>query len=287
MSDEKRPAARPKAKARYGDSDRPAGRSARPAATATAQAARSEAAAPEPATTASTTALLDAPAESTPPAKTPVAQVSPAPVASDDVAAVNAPAEVAPTLPKAKPKPRHEAKETARPPRTAPDWLKRPATIYVALVAAAAIFAGYALIAWLTAGNESASFSRARDAVLLDARQDIVILNRLDYRSVDAGLKNWLAASTGDLHDQLANVTADDKKDIVAAKKTSDGKVIDAAVTELDNRAGTATVIATVETTVEPNDGTPPKRNRFSAAMQRVGSTWKLSALQQVEVNLS
>ena len=67
----------------------------------------------------------------------------------------------------------------------------------------------------------------------------------------------------------------------------SSGKVIDAAVTQLDNRAGNATVIATVETTVAPSNGTPPKRNRFSATLARDGGSWKLSDLQQVAVNLS
>lgn len=181
------------------------------------------------------------------------------------------------------------AATTAEPRRRADlSWLTPPATIYSALVAAAAVFAGYALVAWLTAGHDdTAHFAKARDTVLLDARQDIVVLNTLDYRQIDDGLKRWLAASTGNLHQQIANVTPADKKDLVNAKKVSSGKVIDAAVTQLDNRAGNATVIATVETTVAPSNGTPPKRNRFSATLARDGGSWKLSDLQQVAVNLS
>lgn len=167
-------------------------------------------------------------------------------------------------------------------------WLKRPATIYSALVAAAAVFAGYALVTWMSVSHDdTANYAKARDAVLLDARQDIVVLNTLDYRKLDDGLKHWLDASAGDLHEQIANVTPADKKDLVTAKKISSGKVIDAAVTQLDNRAGSATVIATVETTVSPSNGAPPKRNRFSATMARDGGSWKLSDLQQVAVNLS
>jgi Mce-associated membrane protein len=198
------------------------------------------------------------------------------------------PAKVEPSKPAepAEPKP---AATTAQPRRRADlRRLRRPATIYSALVAAAAVFAGYALVAWLTAGHDdTAHFAKARDTVLLDARQDIVVLNTLDYRRIDDGLKRWLAASTGNLHEQIANVTPSDKKDLVNAKKVSSGKVIDAAVTQLDNRAGNATVIATVETTVSPSNGAPPKRNRFSATLARDGGSWKLSDLQQVAVNLS
>ena len=255
-----RPAARPKAKPRYGDTDRPAARPSRPAVRPAQPGAQPD--------------------------------LAPFDLAPTDLAPAEKPAPVStavPTLPKAKAKPRHESKANAvKPPRTVPDWVKRPITIYTALVAAAAIFAGYALVVFLTSGDdESTTFAQARDTVLLNARQDIVVLNTLDYRTVDAGLRSWLDASTGNLHDQIANVSAADKKDIVTAKKKSDGKVIDAAVTELDNRAGSATVIATVETAVTPNDGTPPKRNRFSATMERVGHSWKLSDLQQVAVNLS
>jgi len=192
------------------------------------------------------------------------------------------------TKPRAKPRAKKDPAPKAERSHSVPGWIRRPVTIYTAIVAAAAIFAGYALVAWINAGNdESVHYAKARDAVLLDARQDIVVLNTLDYRKVDAGLKSWLDASTGDLHEQIANVTATDKKDLVNAKKISSGKVIDVAVTELDNRAGSATVIATVETSVSPSNGTPPKRNRFSATLARDGSSWKLSDLQQVAVNLS
>jgi Mce-associated membrane protein len=246
-----RPAARPKAKPRYQpEPDRPAGPT-RAESSRAARPAKGEPAEP-------------AKVESTRPAK--VKPSEPAAPAAHEPAAAAA-------------HPRRRAELS---------WLKRPAAICTALVAAAAIFAGYALVSWISAGNDdTAHFAKARDAVLLDARQDIVVLNQLDYRNIDGGLKRWLDATTGDLHDQLANVSPADRKDISTAKKTSSGKVIDAAVTELDNRAGTATVIATVETTVSPSNGAPPKRNRFKATMARVDGGWKLSALDQVTVSMS
>jgi Mce-associated membrane protein len=248
-----RPAARPKAKPRYQpEPDRPAGLT-RAESSRAAKAAK--------------------------PAK--VEPAKPAKVESARPAKVKPSEPVAPVAGKA---------ATEAHPRRRADLsrLKRPATICTALLAAAAAFAGYALVSWISAGNDdTAHFAKARDAVLLDARQDIVVLNQLDYRNIDGGLKRWLDATTGDLHDQLANVSPADRKDISTAKKTSSGKVIDAAVTELDNRAGTATVIATVETTVSPSNGAPPKRNRFKATMARVDGGWKLSALDQVTVSMS
>jgi len=101
-------------------------------------------------------------------------------------------------------------------------------------------------------------------------------------------LQDWLGATTGTLHDQISQVSASDKKSITDAKTTTTGRVIDAAVTQLDDRAGSATVIASVEVSVQPATGSATiKRNRFTATMTRVGTEWKLSDLQQVAVNLS
>ena len=151
------------------------------------------------------------------------------------------------------------------------------------------IFAGLSFASWWHADHsDSLGYGRARDSVVLAARQDIVVLNTLNYSAVDAGLQRWLGASTGTLHDQIAGVSAADKKSIAAAKTVTTGKVIDAAVTELDDRAGSATVIAAVEVTVTPTTGkATTKRNRFSATMTRVGTEWKLSDLQQVAVGVS
>jgi len=275
----RRPAARPKGKPRYGDTDHPADGPSRPA---TRRAPTAEPAVAKPA--------VAEPAVAGPEATVTTEPAPPAASTSDDPFETSG--DAAPTPPKAGTEPSRESKATvaAEPVKRTSAlayWAKRPLSVYLALVVAAAIFAGYALVAWVTTDDGPVKFARARDAVLLDARQDIVILNKLDYRNVDAGLRAWQDATTGDLHSQLTNVSPDDKKSIVTAKKVSTGKVIDAAVTELDNRAGTATVIATVETTVTPNDGTPPKRNRFTATMTRVGKTWKLSDLAQVGVNLS
>jgi len=172
--------------------------------------------------------------------------------------------------------------------------VKRPAgygTILLCALAVAALgFAAVAAVSWWNASHDSSlDFARSRDAVAVAARQDIVVVNTLDYRNVDGGLRNWLAATTGTLHDQLSHVDPAARSQIQSAETVTTGKVLAAAVSQLDDRAGTATVLATVEITVTPAGGKAAvKRNRFSATMTRLaGDDWKLSDLQQVPVSIS
>lgn len=157
------------------------------------------------------------------------------------------------------------------------------------LSVAALVFAVIGFTSWWRADHDSSiGYAKNRDAVVLAARQDIVVLNTLNYQQLTTGLRNWLGASTGTLHDQLSQVSAADKSSIVAARTVTSGKVLDAAVTQLDDRAGNATVIATVEVTVTPAGGKATvKRNRYSATLARVGTSWKLSDLAQVPVSVS
>lgn len=160
----------------------------------------------------------------------------------------------------------------------------------LALLVAATLVMITGLFAWWqSSGDEDTALAETRDTVLISARQHIQTLNSLDYRSVDKGLKTWLAVTTGTLHDQLAAVGADERQLLADQKKISTGRVVDAAVLDLDD--GKATVIASVEITVVDDavaDAQPTvKRNRFTADLVDVKGSWKLENLQQVAVNLS
>ncbi|GHB45333.1 hypothetical protein GCM10010331_35860 [Streptomyces xanthochromogenes] len=62
----------------------------------------------------------------------------------------------------------------------------------------------------------------------------------------------------------------------------------DAAVTELDDRSGTAKLIATVEVRVTPAGGAATTdRKRLEAALERTDGGWKLKALSAVPVAAS
>jgi Mce-associated membrane protein len=156
-----------------------------------------------------------------------------------------------------------------------------------ALVACLGLFVA-GLVVHLTAGpSTDARTAQLRDQVLLDARQDIVVLNTLDYRAVDQGLERWRAASTGTLHDSLAHVSAATRQHIVSQRKIATARVMDAAVVSLDPNAGSATVIAAVQLRVlSANGKTTIKRERLRAETARVGGAWKVSSLEQVGVTL-
>lgn len=147
---------------------------------------------------------------------------------------------------------------------------------------AAAVFCGWS--AWSyhqSARSEPKRFAAARDQVQRAGRQEIATLNTLDPRLSDAGLGRWLDASTGALRDELRRTSAQDRRQAAQAQVSAVGTVTDLAVTELDTRAGTAQVIATVQVDLGSR-GT--ERKRFTAVLARTPSGWKLSALTAVPV---
>ncbi|MBP2325501.1 Mce-associated membrane protein [Kibdelosporangium banguiense] len=156
----------------------------------------------------------------------------------------------------------------------------------IALVVAAAAFAGWFGWSWLRAADTEGSYAETRQEVLRVGEQGIANLTTLDYRQIDEGLNRWVESSTGALRDSLLQGRDDSRKQLEAGKSTTVGKVVDAAVTELDQNS--AQVIAAVEITVTPADGSSAvKRNRFEAGLDRTESGWKLSSLRSVAVGAS
>lgn len=188
---------------------------------------------------------------------------------------------------------RHAASDpetaTPRPDQTEPEGAQRRTRLLIAGLALAVLIGISGVLAWVTAAtSEELETARNRDAVLVTATQGIETLNSLDYRKVPQGLKDWVSVSTGTLSDQLAGVSADDRKLLADQKKISTGKVIKASVVDLDQT--TATVIAAVEVTVQDGENKEEKpvikRNRFSADMVLVKGVWKVENLVQVPVNI-
>ncbi|WP_155545158.1 hypothetical protein [Amycolatopsis camponoti] len=156
----------------------------------------------------------------------------------------------------------------------------------VVVFAAAAVFAGWSSYSWYSASHDpSLTYGVARDEALTTGRTLVAELSSLDYHDVNGGLGRWLSASTGPLHDQLARTDAKTKETLTANATVATGRVLDAALSELDEHAGTAKMLASVEITMA-KDGTAPavKRNRFAAALSRTADGWKLSALDQLPV---
>jgi Mce-associated membrane protein len=154
------------------------------------------------------------------------------------------------------------------------------------LVVLAALFAAWGGWSWWSAAHDdSRLFALDRQAVTQAAQHDIATLNTLDYRKIDDGLRAWLAVSTGPLHDQLAQTGQDSRKQLEQAKTVTTAQVVDTAVTELDQRAGAAKLIAAVQLDVTPEGGPKTsKRTRFQAGLTRTDAGWRVSQLAPVEV---
>ncbi|MDN3357840.1 hypothetical protein [Actinomadura sp. DC4] len=155
------------------------------------------------------------------------------------------------------------------------------------LLGAVLVVAAVAFCAWSgwsyrqSTHSSSVRFAQARDDVQRAGRQEIATLNTLDPRQGDAGLNRWLDASTGALHDELRRTSAQNRQQAAQAHTSAEGTVTDLAVTELDTRAGTAQVIATVQVKLA-TAGT--ERKRFTAVLARTKAGWKLTSLTAVPV---
>ncbi|MFD8943139.1 hypothetical protein ACFV00_14215 [Streptomyces californicus] len=135
-------------------------------------------------------------------------------------------------------------------------------------------------------GDESLAYAKARDAALADGRRHLTTLNSLDgtdAKRVDTGLRAWLDSSIGPLHDELERTRGADAKSLTTAGDTARGKVTSAALTALDERTGTAELIATVDVEVTPRSGAAgTQRKRFGATLARTADGWKVKALAAI-----
>jgi Mce-associated membrane protein len=157
--------------------------------------------------------------------------------------------------------------------------------LVVALVAAGA--AGWTGWSWWSAAHDdSLRYSQTRDDVLRSAEQAVQNLNTLDYRTAENGVDLWAESTTGALHDQLAQGRQNFLTQIRKARTVTTARILDGAVTELDDRAGKASVIVAVELTVTPATGrAATKRQRLAGELTRTGAVWKLSSIGQVPVS--
>lgn len=137
-------------------------------------------------------------------------------------------------------------------------------------------------------GDDTLSYAKSRDAALDDGKRHLARLNTMDGKdgtTVASGLDAWLASSTGPLHDGLRSSRKKDASELTKSGATARGKVTDAALTALDERAGTAAMIATVDVEVTPRTGKGgTERKRFEASLARTGEGWKVKAFEAIPV---
>jgi Mce-associated membrane protein len=158
----------------------------------------------------------------------------------------------------------------------------RVLALLVALAALGALFFG---VRWgLAATDDDLELARTRDAVLLDARQAAINLNTLDHADVEAGLDLWEQSSTGAVLEEFQRNRAQYAQFVAESGRTTEATVVDAAVAELDVRAGIARVLVGVDVVVRPQGEEPVlTRQRLQLEMTRLESgVWKVSKLAPV-----
>lgn len=154
----------------------------------------------------------------------------------------------------------------------------------VALLVASAAVAGWFGVSWFRSANDdSLAFSRTRDEVNRVGQAAIVTMNTLDYRKVDQGLADWEAATTGTLHDEVVKGRKSSRDAIVAAQSVTKASVLSSAVSELDDRAGQASILVALKVNVTVKGQQPTdKFMRLAGKLQRTEDGWKLYEIGQV-----
>ena len=166
-------------------------------------------------------------------------------------------------------------------------WLAEPlvatALVLAVLAAGFAAWSGWSLYRASNAGPPASA--QLRDQVLQAGEQAVQNFNTLDYRSVAAGLALWEQSSTGALHNEISAGRSQFTRQIQQTKTVTTARILDGALTALNPKAGTASIMVAVQITVTPVSGSPvTKQSRLLGTLTRTSSGWKLSALGQVPV---
>ncbi|AHI01597.1 hypothetical protein GCM10010174_08010 [Kutzneria viridogrisea] len=151
-------------------------------------------------------------------------------------------------------------------------------------VVVAFVFAAVTGWQWFSATNDdNLTFASARDDVLRIGQQEMVNFYSLDYKDPEKSFNQMVDQATGALADTLKQNKDSWKKQIQDGKASLTVKVLDAAVSDLDNRAGQATVVAMLEFVTTPSQGQPvSSRVPMQSALTRTDSGWKLSQAARI-----
>jgi Mce-associated membrane protein len=162
------------------------------------------------------------------------------------------------------------------PPGAGPRPARRAWAAGWALLAAAALAAGWS--GWRYASSGPSAAASERDAVTAAATAEIAGLNTVDDKRIATWQARWLADTTGAEHSQVAATNGAAMAQIKRVKTSSAGTVTAIAVTSL--RSGTATVIATVRVNQTADSGAADTvENRYLATLTLTSSGWKVSSL--------
>jgi Mce-associated membrane protein len=138
-------------------------------------------------------------------------------------------------------------------------------------------------ILWLvTATSGSTRLAQDRDAVLVAARQAGETVTAVDKSDAAGTVARWEAVATGSQLDELQTSHDQYVQMIGKLPASAHGTVTDAAVAELDDRAGTARVLVGMDVTLDDGGKTPPTRQRVQMEMTRTDDGWKVAKIDPV-----
>lgn len=134
---------------------------------------------------------------------------------------------------------------------------------------------------WSAAHDEQLSLARERDRVLAEVSTALVTLNTIDHRTAQQDVDNWIAATAGQLHDDLSGDRQLQLDRAAGTRSVAEASLLKAAVTELDAVTGTARLVAVLDVQVATK-GEPAtsRRSRLTVEAQRTSDGWKVSTVQ-------
>lgn len=151
-----------------------------------------------------------------------------------------------------------------------------------ALAVAAAVFALWGVLAWVSAaGDGDLATAAARDDALRAGREHVARLTTMDHSDVEAGLRSWLEVTTGPLRSELEDTDPATLHAVERAGTVATGAVLAAGLSEFNADHGTATLLATVEITTVAGDTEPVHvRHRYRAQLLHTDDGWKVAAFE-------
>lgn len=150
------------------------------------------------------------------------------------------------------------------------------------LTIAAVLVAGWFGLSWISAAQDSElRYARERDAAYQAAATGLVVLHTIDYRTAERDLDRWNDVTAGELRSDLRGDRDGQLKRASGGQTVSTAKLVRAAVTELDDHAGKARVIAVVDVRLATKDRkASTDRRRMNAELARGPRGWKITTVE-------
>ncbi|MGD9987482.1 hypothetical protein [Pseudonocardia sp.] len=158
--------------------------------------------------------------------------------------------------------------------------LRRGLSIAVVLGAVLVLVTG---VLWIVAATSATTrVAEDRDAALVAARQAAATVTSVDKNDPNATLARWESVATDAQLDEFRTSHDQYAQMIGQFPASAHGTVTDAAVGELDERAGTARVIVGMDVALDDGGKTPPTRQRLQMQMKRTDDGWKVVKIAPV-----